>query len=149
MFSSCGKVGSVSTSEKDGVVSHVLEPQAEGAGAEGGGGANANSNRGIVLDRDREFRIKLHLSSLPLGWAWLVPAFHLPEPTPHGHARKHVLLFPKSQIDFAIGPGAAIKEMQVELEELPDDDRPPAAPLMTERQERETGMEEREHVKEE
>ena len=132
MFSSCGKLTSVSTSEEDGVVSHRLEV-----------------SDCLVLDRDREFRIKLHLSSLPLGWAWLIPAFHLPEPTPHGHARKHVLMFPKSQVDFTIGPGAAIKEMQVELEELPDEDKPDAAPLMSEQQERETGMAEREHVVEE
>jgi phosphatidylinositol-3,4,5-trisphosphate 3-phosphatase/dual-specificity protein phosphatase PTEN len=129
MFRSCGKVTSVSTTEQDGIVSHRLEPA-----------------DGIILDRDREFRIKLHLSSLPLGWAWLIPAFHLPEPTPQTQPRRHVLVFPKSQIDFTIGPGAAIKEMQVELEELPNDDKPPAAPLISAQQEEETETEE--HVRE-
>ena len=134
MFRSCGKVTSVATDEHDGIVSHRLE-----------------APDGIILDRDREFRIKLHLSSLPLGWAWLIPAFHLPEPTPHTTPRKHVLVFPKSQIDFTIGPGAGVKEMQVELEELPDGEKPPAAALMSDQQEQAIGMkdEDKEHVAEE
>ncbi|BEJ07147.1 hypothetical protein CcaverHIS641_0404160 [Cutaneotrichosporon cavernicola] len=70
----------------------------------------------VVLDRGREFRLKLHLGSLPLGWAWLIPAFHLPEPATPGN----IVVFdvPRSQLDFPLGPGAAVKRVIIRLEEV-------------------------------
>lgn len=60
-----------------------------------------------------------------MGWAWLIPAFHLPEPLPVTSTpepkRTHSLHFSRSQIDFALGAGALIEEMIVRLEEVPQD----------------------------
>jgi phosphatidylinositol-3,4,5-trisphosphate 3-phosphatase/dual-specificity protein phosphatase PTEN len=61
-----------------------------------------------------------------MGWAWLIPAFHLPEPLPVSSTpdpkRTHSLHFSRSQIDFALGAGALIEEMIVRLEEVPQDE---------------------------
>ncbi|XAO24584.1 hypothetical protein I312_103388 [Cryptococcus bacillisporus CA1280] len=106
----------------------------------------------ITLDRSREFRLKLHIGNLPLGWAWLIPAFHLPEPSsPNtgeggGAAKRvHTLSFPRSQVDFPLGPGAALHQVLIRLEEVAedsmgrDDEVPPR--LMNDEEERREGVE--------
>jgi phosphatidylinositol-3,4,5-trisphosphate 3-phosphatase/dual-specificity protein phosphatase PTEN len=90
------------------------------------------------VERGRELRLKLHLSSLPLGWLWLIPAFHLPEPTGTG---THTLQFPKSQIDFALGPGAAIQEVLIEFDEIAEGQGEGPSRLLSEREEKEEGVE--------
>jgi phosphatidylinositol-3,4,5-trisphosphate 3-phosphatase/dual-specificity protein phosphatase PTEN len=129
MFRACGKVSATLTRNEEEYVVHRME-----------------SSTPLHLDRQREFRLKLHLSSLPLGWAWLIPAFHLPEPSEPG--RRHTLVFPRSQIDFAIGPGAAIIDVAVELEEMDDPAAQPAMQL-SEQQEKAAGLDEKDRVKEE
>ncbi|KAL7419116.1 Telomerase protein component 1 [Cryptotrichosporon argae] len=113
MFRSCGKLvpadldedarAALHSSANSCVVHHLVPPER------------------LVLDRAREFRTKLHLGALPLGWAWLIPAFHLPEPLP-GAPRTHALHLPRNQIDFALGPGASIQEVIVRLEEVVDEE---------------------------
>ncbi|KAI9636172.1 uncharacterized protein MKK02DRAFT_27644 [Dioszegia hungarica] len=124
MFRSCGKLTAVDPPSgietTDDLVAHHVVPTSD-----------------LVLERGREFRMKFHLGSLPLGWAWMIPAFHLPEPV---HAQTHTLRFPKSQIDFAIGPGAAIHHIDVCVEEVPKEQGASTAPLMSEREEEEAGM---------
>lgn len=75
----------------------------------------AEGSTSLILDRTREFRMRFRLASVPLGWATLIPAFHLPEPLPSTSTppikRIYTLHFPRSQIDFAIGPGAAIHQI--------------------------------------
>jgi phosphatidylinositol-3,4,5-trisphosphate 3-phosphatase/dual-specificity protein phosphatase PTEN len=104
------------------------------------------------LDRDREFRLKLHLSSLPLGWLWIIPAFHLPEgeSSSESTTRLHTLRFSHSQLDFAIGPGAAVHQVIVQLEEIPTHDERSTARLMSAEEEERAGFADREgeHVKE-
>lgn len=70
----------------------------------------------VVLDRGREFRLKLHLGSLPMGWAWFIPAFHLAEPATPGNNVAYDV--PRSQLDFPLGPGAAVKRVIMRLEEV-------------------------------
>ncbi|KAK4683620.1 hypothetical protein P7C73_g6619, partial [Tremellales sp. Uapishka_1] len=96
----------------------------------------------LILERSREFRLKFHLGSLPMGWTWLIPAFHLPEPRSLGqpNPRKHVLHIPKSQLDFPLGPGAAMKLVLVELEEVPRGDRVRTASLLSDEEERREGV---------
>lgn len=70
----------------------------------------------VILDRGREFRIKLQLGSLPMGWAWFIPAFHLGEPSGGGQA--FTFDVPRSQLDFPLGPGSAVKRVILRLEEV-------------------------------
>jgi len=93
----------------------------------------------LVLDRAREMKIKFHLGSLPLGWAWFIPAFHLPEPVPSTN-RTHTLKFPRSQVDFPLGPGQAIEEIVVKIEEIPVTDGAKPAPLLSEQEEKQEGL---------
>jgi phosphatidylinositol-3,4,5-trisphosphate 3-phosphatase/dual-specificity protein phosphatase PTEN len=93
----------------------------------------------LVLDRAREMKIKFHLGSLPLGWAWFIPAFHLPEPIPPTN-RTHTLRFPRSQIDFPLGPGQAVEEIVIKLEEIPMTDAASPAPLLSDQAEKEEGL---------
>ena len=82
--------------------------------------------------------MKFHLASIPLGWAWLIPAFHLPEDG-GGLNRVHTLSFPRSQIDFAVGPGSAIEKILVRMEEVADVGEAPAR-LLSDGEEVEQGV---------
>jgi phosphatidylinositol-3,4,5-trisphosphate 3-phosphatase/dual-specificity protein phosphatase PTEN len=109
----------------------------------------------IILDRGREVRLKLHLASMPLGWAWMIPAFHLPEPvassTDSQPIRTHTLDFRRSQIDFPLGPGQSIHRVLVRLEEVPESEHAEPSRLMSDEEERRSGVEDHkgEDVKEE
>lgn len=103
----------------------------------------------LTLDCSREFRLKFHLGNLPLGWTWLIPAFHLPEPSSSNSEggegavkRVHTLSFPRSQVDFPLGPGAALHQVLIRLEEVTEDrmgedDEVPARLMNDEEEERE------------
>ena len=93
----------------------------------------------MVLDRSRELRLKFHLGSLPLGWAWLIPAFHLREPT-LSTTRTHTLRFPRSQLDFPLGPGQAVKEIVVKLEEVAAEEPGSPARLLSKDEEKREGL---------
>ena len=93
--------------------------------------------------------MKLHLASLPLGWLWIIPAFHLPEansPT----KRVHNLTFDRSQLDFPIGPGTAVHQVIIQLEEVTTDDDRSTAKLLSAEEEERSGFADRggEQVKE-
>ncbi|ODO08539.1 hypothetical protein L198_00269 [Cryptococcus wingfieldii CBS 7118] len=97
------------------------------------------SHSHLTLDRSREFRLKFHLANLPLGWAWLIPAFHLPEASA-GSQRVHTLTFPHSQLDFAVGPGAALQKVLVRLEEVAEGEEGAPARLLDDEEERREGV---------
>ncbi|WWC59678.1 uncharacterized protein I303_102240 [Kwoniella dejecticola CBS 10117] len=138
MFRSCGKMVSgdidesvlkTLPSDHEKYVVHHLTP----------------SNNSLILDRSREFRMKFHIASVPLGWTWMIPSFHLPEPPAKTSAeppqkRTHTLHFPKSQVDFPLGPGQAIHEILVRLEEVPEDEKEETARLMSDEEERREGV---------
>lgn len=87
-----------------------------------------------------------------MGWLWLIPAFHLPEPLPNSTTelnRVHTLHFPRSQLDFPLGPGAAVRSVLVRLEEVPEGQGGGTARLMSPEEERSAGVREgEEHVAE-
>lgn len=93
---------------------------------------------------------------MPLGWLWLIPAFHLPEPpaadpsSSSTSKRTHTLVFPRSQIDFAIGPGTSVHSVIVRLEDVMEMENQAVAPLLSEEQERQVGLDDSkgENVKE-
>jgi len=111
---------------------------------------SSDGSTSLILDRDREFRLKLHLSSLPLGWLWIIPAFHLPEGQSSVESinRLHTLRFVRSQLDFALGPGTAVHQVIVQLEEIPMHDARSTARLMDSEEEVLAGFADRtgEHV---
>lgn len=93
----------------------------------------------LVLERSREFRLKFHLGALPLGWTWLIPSFHLREPAPPT-TRTHTLRFPRSQLDFPLGPGQAIEEIVIRLEEVTSRDPGSPVRLLSDEEERRQGL---------
>ncbi|KAG6820917.1 hypothetical protein H0H93_009691 [Arthromyces matolae] len=70
--------------------------------------------RGVVVDVGREIRIKLYKGQLFMGWFWFVPAFHMisssEEPTK--------LLLARKEIDFPLGLGSAIIDVEIQMEWL-------------------------------
>jgi len=104
----------------------------------------------LIIDQGREVRVKLHLASLPLGWLWIIPAFHLPQ-TSSRTKRAHILTFDRSQLDFPLGPGTAVHQVIIQLEEVTGDDDRSTAKLLSAEEEDRAGLADRggEQVKEE
>lgn len=101
-----------------------------------------DNSSALILDQGREMRVKLHLASLPLGWLWIIPAFHLPQaasPT----KRVHNLVFAKSQLDFPLGPGTAVHQVIIQLEEVTGDDSRSTAKLLSADEEERAGFADR------
>ena len=49
-----------------------------------------------------------------MGWLWFIPCFHLPQPpTPSASPVKFVL--PRSEVDFPMGFGALLLDVEVTL----------------------------------
>ncbi|KAH7907571.1 hypothetical protein BJ138DRAFT_1137484 [Hygrophoropsis aurantiaca] len=72
-------------------------------------------DNGIILDAHREVRIKLYMGQVFMGWLWIIPAFHMStasEPTK--------LIFQRKDIDFALGVGSALVDVEVSMEWCPD-----------------------------
>jgi phosphatidylinositol-3,4,5-trisphosphate 3-phosphatase/dual-specificity protein phosphatase PTEN len=53
-----------------------------------------------------------------MGWFWFVPTFHIPD---QKRGDKVHLKFRRSEIDFPLGPGYWISEVDVELEWIVDE----------------------------
>lgn len=86
--------------------------------------------------------MKFHLSALPLGWAWIVPGFHLPEVDGKASSdpTTHMLSFSRKQIDFPLGPGQAVHTVLLRLKQVLDTESSTLAPLLSEREERRKGL---------
>lgn len=97
-----------------------------------------DGSNSIILEKDREFRLKLHLGSLPLGWLWIIPAFHLSD-----RAGIQTVTFVRSQVDFPLGPGRTINKVVVQLSNVSKNDPRQTTRLMTDTEEEETGFEDR------
>jgi phosphatidylinositol-3,4,5-trisphosphate 3-phosphatase/dual-specificity protein phosphatase PTEN len=55
-----------------------------------------------------------------MGWIWLIPIFHMPHPPPtvqdaHG-AMAQTIRFSRKEVDFSIGLGAGIVDVEISLE---------------------------------
>ncbi|KAG9311695.1 phosphatases II [Chiua virens] len=64
----------------------------------------------VLLDADRELRIKLFIGEVPLGWLWIIPAFHMSPDSPTS-----TVLLSNDEIDFAIGIGKALVDVKISL----------------------------------
>ncbi|KDQ60191.1 hypothetical protein JAAARDRAFT_32572 [Jaapia argillacea MUCL 33604] len=78
-------------------------------------GVDGISEDGIVLDAEREFRMKLYMGQVFMGWLWLIPSFHMPHNEPGASGPVH-LTFAKKDIDFPLGLGSSIIDLDVTLE---------------------------------
>ncbi|KAG6873887.1 hypothetical protein C0995_009666 [Termitomyces sp. Mi166 len=70
--------------------------------------------RGIVLDAGREVRIKLYMGQVFMGWLWLIPTFHM-TPASEGSTK---LCLTRKELDFPLGLGKAIIDVEIEMEWL-------------------------------
>jgi len=111
--------------------------------------AGLNLDDGIILDAGRETRIKIYMGQvrrilriqpLPanrastnfckvfMGWLWFVPTFHMPQPPPScglsppstmSTPTKTTFLLTRKDLDFPLGLGSAIIDVEIELEWVP------------------------------
>ncbi|KIM42319.1 hypothetical protein M413DRAFT_27108 [Hebeloma cylindrosporum] len=80
-----------------------------------------NLGDGVVLDAGREVRIKLYMGQVFMGWLWFVPTFHMPQPppspgSPPSTTTKTTLLLTRKELDFPLGLGSAIIDVEIEME---------------------------------
>ncbi|THU78172.1 phosphatases II, partial [Dendrothele bispora CBS 962.96] len=99
------------------------------------------TEKGVVLDAGREVRVKLYMGQVFMGWLWFIPTFHMPQPPPSSSSTTinttttAKLLLKKNEIDFPLGIGSSIIDIEISLEWLKPDDsenvQPPARPSGT------------------
>ncbi|OCH93345.1 phosphatases II [Obba rivulosa] len=73
---------------------------------------------GVILDANREIRAKLYIGLVFMGWFWFIPTFHMPHPRTAGQTA--TLHLSKAEIDFPLGIGSGIIEVEVSMEWLPE-----------------------------
>ncbi|KAJ3565885.1 hypothetical protein NP233_g7356 [Leucocoprinus birnbaumii] len=79
----------------------------------------AHTEQGTILDAEREVRIKLYMGKVFMGWIWLIPAFHMPQPSSaqEGNgASSTTIRLTRKEIDFPIGLGAGIVDVEISME---------------------------------
>ncbi|KAG6853409.1 hypothetical protein C0991_004640 [Blastosporella zonata] len=86
--------------------------------------AQSAKERGVVLDAGREVRIKLYMGQVFMGWLWLVPTFHM-APASEGPTK---LRLTRKELDFPLGLGSAIVDVEIEMEALSSADAETAQP---------------------
>ncbi|KAH7926238.1 hypothetical protein BV22DRAFT_1009461 [Leucogyrophana mollusca] len=74
----------------------------------------AGHEHGIVLDAHREVRIKLYMGQVFMGWLWIIPAFHMS--TPSSPSEPTRVVFQRKEIDFPLGVGSALIDVEVLME---------------------------------
>ncbi|KAF9561406.1 hypothetical protein CPC08DRAFT_707383 [Agrocybe pediades] len=82
---------------------------------------------GVLLDAGREVRVKkkIHNSfQVFMGWFWFIPTFHMPQPPPSSSSEsspsptstRTTLHLKRKEIDFPVGLGSAIIDVEVDME---------------------------------
>ncbi|PPQ66952.1 hypothetical protein CVT26_009983 [Gymnopilus dilepis] len=109
-------VSSITTAQKE----KMLTNMAFGSGLD----------HGVILDAGREVRVKLYMGQVFMGWFWFIPTFHMPQPPPTSASdttptKAHFTLARKD-LDFALGIGSSIVDVDVEMEWVV-----PPSPLLT------------------
>ncbi|KAF8327742.1 uncharacterized protein EI90DRAFT_2927531 [Cantharellus anzutake] len=77
------------------------------------------SDEGFIVDASRELRVKLYMGQVPMGWFWFIPTFHMPQWTQDGslqEAKTVIFRLKKSDIDFSLGAGAWIIDIDVSMQ---------------------------------
>ncbi|KAF9447818.1 hypothetical protein P691DRAFT_670692 [Macrolepiota fuliginosa MF-IS2] len=81
--------------------------------------ASSSQEQGVVLDAEREVRIKLYMGQVFMGWVWLIPAFHMPSLNNNdgkSTATQTQTTLVRKEIDFAIGLGTGIIDVEISME---------------------------------
>ncbi|THH32547.1 hypothetical protein EUX98_g1630 [Antrodiella citrinella] len=74
-----------------------------------------SSDSGVILDADRELRAKLYMGQVFMGWFWFIPTFHMSHPRQDGQ-QAATLKLTRREVDFAVGIGSHIVDLEVGLE---------------------------------
>ncbi|KAI0065275.1 hypothetical protein BV25DRAFT_1836579 [Artomyces pyxidatus] len=74
---------------------------------------------GVVLDANREVRFKIYMGKVFLCWFWLIPVFHVSDLSPD--AEPTTMTFKKSDLDFPIGLGSSLIDVQLTFQPMPAD----------------------------
>lgn len=82
-------------------------------------GTQTLSDDGVVLDANREVRIKLYMGQVFMGWLWFIPAFHIPH-SDSAAEKITSLKFQRKEVDFPIGVGSSLLDIEVFLERVPE-----------------------------
>ena len=103
-----------------------------------------DSESGITVDAAREVRIKLYNAQVGsrvsaadnvsdgfgqvfMGWLWFIPCFHLPQP-PMPTAPPVKFVLPRSELDFPLGFGALLLDVEVTVGWTTDESVPSLVP---------------------
>ncbi|KAJ4466927.1 hypothetical protein C8J55DRAFT_439273 [Lentinula edodes] len=93
--------------------------------------------KGVVLDAGREVRVKLYMGQVFMGWLWFIPTFHMSQPPPYSNLSQpqpsnisSKLVLQRKELDFALGIGSSIIDVEISLEWLKETEvetvQPPA-----------------------
>ncbi|KAK0240302.1 phosphatases II [Armillaria nabsnona] len=89
--------------------------------------------RGVVLDAAREVRLRLYMGQIFMGWIWFIPIFHMPPPPSTSDARDaptvSTFRLTRKDLDFPLGIGSSILDMEVTLEWLSESDAEAVQPF--------------------
>ncbi|GJJ07172.1 hypothetical protein Clacol_001372 [Clathrus columnatus] len=79
-----------------------------------------SDDSGVILDAGREVRVKIFLGQVFMGWFWFIPTFHMPQPPPsEGSASPVHWLLTRKDVDFPLGIGASIVDIDLEMSWVP------------------------------
>ncbi|PBK77978.1 phosphatases II [Armillaria solidipes] len=89
--------------------------------------------KGVVLDAAREIRLRLYMGQIFMGWMWFIPIFHMPPPPSTSDARDmptvSTFRLTRKDLDFPLGIGSSILDVEVALEWLSESDAEAVQPF--------------------
>lgn len=89
--------------------------------------------KGVVLDAAREIRLRLYMGQIFMGWMWFIPIFHMPPPPStsdsHDPPTVSTFRFMQKDLDFSLGIGSSILDVEVALEWVSESDAAAVQPF--------------------
>lgn len=79
--------------------------------AHGAATPTSKSSTGVVLDATREVRLRLYMGQVFMGWLWFIPSFHM-----SSDSDNTTLTLVRKEIDFPLGMGRSIVDVQIGME---------------------------------